>query len=702
MSDNEKIIINVDKEKSHKKKHKKCDDKKIIVKVEKEESSSSSSSSSDSDKCDKNINIKINKKECSDSDGNNKKCRRRHDKDSSSSSDSDCEKRKNRNKHNKHQRNRSDSDCKPKKWCKKNDSCSDDYSSCSSDNDEDNCKNYCKYKKYLLKDHDLMLAGSDAFISLYSHDEQVVKLSSPILFEHDISAVNVLHIPGRPAIVIQRDGVYLFYLAIHTLEGNQFTICVNSIPNFTTTVGSNAGAGQSVSEHILALKKDDVVTIRNYQSAIGTVTIPQVVGGALESANVECKMIKIAPYPNCHNHYDNWCKSLCWDKKKCKENCENKYSDSSDTSNWSGWESRCDHIYDSDCGHKKHKTPKKLLCFFKKLEKLLCKDCDLLLKGSDCFASIYSDVDQTVALESPVIYNKTKILNNATANLALGEIVINKSGYFDVSFVSGPKQASQITVFVNGNPIVASTTGTNKGANQLHLNIILSLKSGDVISIRNHTSLVGAVDFGSDAGGLISGVSASFLLFKIANLNVDCVYPPWWKRNCYKIRRLELFKKYLRCRKCYVPDGAIYSELQRSTKIDINLEEAIPYAVFMPNGLRGIFHKGIDTEATICKSGVYSLYVNTNTAAPAQFTLFVNGNPEIGTSDGTDSGAGQCSIRQLVSLKKGDVVKVVNHKSFLNPVTLTENAGGVLIGNNSIFVLVRIAPWYCMKKKCDK
>jgi len=676
MADKDKIVINIDKndlvnEKRHKKRKHHKDDKKIVVHIDKKEEDSSSSSS---DCKEENITVKIDKREdcssSSDSD-NSKKCDKKRKKkckdDWSSDDNKKCKKKYN-------------DDCSSsddnKKHKKRRNSLSDLGSNSSSDSEDEDCRKYHFYKKYLLRDKDLMLAGCDAFLSAYSTRLQTLQLASPIIFEFNQNNVNIDHKPNTAEIHVRRDGIYAVFLIISTDEASQYTLFINNDPQFQTTVGINSGAGQLVNKHLILMKKDDTLTVRNYVSSKGTVIIPEVIGGTFPSANVKIMIRKIAPYPNCNNKYKNWCRV-----KKCKDNnkCDN-YS-SSDHNSDSGSSS------DSDC-ELKYKWPKCYNRWFKKLEKMLLKDCDLALEGSDSFAAVYSDVTQTVQLESPILFNQTKILNNVSFNPGSGDLQVKRSGYFTVNLLCGPQDACQFTVFVNGVPNMTTTAGINKGANQLNMVDILQLNEDDVVSVRNHTSAIGPVELAADAGGSVQGISAILLLVKIANLNVQCVYPPWWKRNCH-LKKLEFFKKFLRSNHCLEPDGAIYSSMERCTRMELNLEQAIPYTVNLL--LRGVHHKSGEEAQTVCHSGVYKVMVDSNTASPAQFTMFVNDNPVMGTSDGTDSGAGQASMRQLLILHKGDQLKIVNHQSFLNPVVLTENSGGEEVGSNSILILYKIA-----------
>src|SRR5207253_3152466 len=102
-------------------------------------------------------------------------------------------------------------------------------------------------------------------------------------------------------------------------------------------------------------------TVRNDKSTLGTIIIPEVVGGFVPGVNAKANIYKLSPLPY-------RCEVKRWKKAyKC-------------------------------ASHKE----KNLIC---KLEKKLACDCDLMLKGSDAFGSFYNNTAQTVELEAPVLFS---------------------------------------------------------------------------------------------------------------------------------------------------------------------------------------------------------------------------------------------------------------------------------------------------------
>ena len=98
---------------------------------------------------------------------------------------------------------------------------------------------------------------------------------------------------------------------------------------------------------------------------------------------------------------------------------------------------------------------------------------------------------------------------------------------------------------------------------------------------------------------------------------------------------------------------------------------------------------------------MYKLIFDLEAYQPSQFTLFVNDVAVPSTIAGTASGSGQVSIRQLLELKKGDILQAKNHSSFINPVITILNPGGSNSSSNAVFAAYRIGPIPYVKTVCD-
>lgn len=247
-------------------------------------------------------------------------------------------------------------------------------------------------------------------------------------------------------------------------------------------------------------------------------------------------------------------------------------------------------------------------------------------------------------------------------------------------------RSTQVTLFVNGNPVPTTTTGINKGANQLYIREIMPLHKGDLVSLRNHSSNAGTITVSVDAGGALQGINAVLLISRIAALhNLQLK-----EQDCKIPRKVQKFKKYLMCRDDIMPSGSdAYWIGFRTSPHTFAIGETFKFPTHGP--IRGVhFQQGTDT-ITVHKDGIYKLFVDINGVAPSQTTVFVNGIPETSTTEGTDSGAGQSSMRQIIALKKGDTVTLVNWQS-ITPLLTSLNAGGTQVGIDVNFTGIKIAP----------
>jgi VCBS repeat-containing protein len=97
----------------------------------------------------------------------------------------------------------------------------------------------------------------------------------------------------------------------------------------------------------------------------------------------------------------------------------------------------------------------------------------------------------------------------------------------------------------------------------------------------------------------------------------------------------------------------------------------------------------------IRKDGLYKYSAEFETQEPTQLTIFVNGIANTTTVFGTDSGASQGVINNILKLCKGDCVQIRNAWSVGssdNSINLDVNPGGTYAANNISVSFTRIAP----------
>jgi hypothetical protein len=99
------------------------------------------------------------------------------------------------------------------------------------------------------------------------------------------------------------------------------------------------------------------------------------------------------------------------------------------------------------------------------------------------------------------------------------------------------------------------------------------------------------------------------------------------------------------------------------------------------------------------EDGTYLLFFVCSTDISTQVSLFVNGVDQPLTTFGTNSGAGQIVMRQILKLKKDDNLVVRNWES-INSVKSNLYAGGVQPGNPVTVLLAKIGPYSPAQVEC--
>ena len=570
-------------------------------------------------------------------------CKKRHKSRHSNSSSSDSE-RKKRHKSRHSNSSSSDSDCKKKKKYGSEKKC---------DIDLNNLYYYMRCK--LNNDDDLMITGADAMVCAVSKSYKVIPPNYPVELENDDLIYNVKHYDTGAPYIVKKDGVYVVFISISTDQSAQFTIFVNGVVVPLTCVGNNSGAGQLISRHLLKLHKNDNVLVRNYQSN-NPVELPEKIGGIQESVNLSFLLHKLAPLPN-PLHCDDF-----------NEKCLNE----------------------------------KKLCLFKKLKVMLINDPNLMLNGFNTTGSFYNYDTQVITPENPFVFNNSCNVNNLTFVNNTSNIIINEDGVYKIFLLVATTSSAQVAFFVNDIAIPETVNGTNKGAGQLTIRKLISLKKGDVISVRNHTS-GNSITINPNSGGHLNSINliltiykASPTLDKLMLINDFENTNDYKKYNeCHKYQKLYcLFKEYLLHKKYFNLTGSQgYISVYGSNKDILTLGEPLrwntDYQKYNMKHIQG------EQEIYIEHKGLYDVFADVITDQPAQFTLFINGIEDLTTTIGRDSGGNRTLIRQFVKLNKGDVVTLRNWKSNVNPISTSVNPGGNYISQSYSLML------YQLFNECD-
>lgn len=579
----------------------------------KKDSSSESSSSSSSSE----LECFSNEKECNEPHENSENYEKHHHKH-----------RHHKHKHEKSDSEHSKSDCKPKfKLC--------------------NIYNY--FKNRLIEDEQLMIAGSNAYANSTCTVSDIVSNNHIINLDNDVLLYNINRFNADSPFFVRESGIYIFFVSVSTDNSAQFTFFVNGIAVPTTCVGTNSGAGQVISRHMLHLNKNDGVVVRNYISSVASISINIGMGGSQLGNSIIMIGFKIAPL-----------------NPATVDPCDEEK-------------------FMQKLTHKKRKLFKKLT------EKLLC-DLTLMPKGFNVHGTFYNVQTQNVSTESDVVFNANSVVEGLYWNsINPTEVKVLESGVYKLFFLATTNTAGQFSISVNGIPIDSTTQGSNRGAGQLTLRTIIELNKDDIITVKNHTSANGTIVISDHAGGIYQSISSILTIFKLApNVKPVCV-----PVDCKLVKHYECYYSLYR-------DYLLYNRhLQiAGTKSYISLSTSVPqkllvnYSVNWANKLlyQNIKFRQGDNYLTIKEDGIYDIFCDIMTDEPQQLTLFINDVPDYNTTFGRDSGAIRCLMRQFLALKSGDILTVRNWESNNGAVQTSENPGGSFPGQNSLLIAFMLSP----------
>ena len=154
-------------------------------------------------------------------------------------------------------------------------------------------------------------------------------------------------------------------------------------------------------------------------------------------------------------------------------------------------------------------------------------------------------------------------------------------------------------------------------------------------------------------------------------------------------KQYEKFRKYL-LSKCYLHIEGSYNYMDVFCKTIQTVPIDSPFYFNHSRVEHRILHLTGTPEVIVESDGLYDVFVDIITNEPSEISLFVNGNPELSTIAGRDSGCNRCIMRQLVRFKQGDILTVRNYKSLLGDISTSVNPGGSGIGYNANFMLFKL------------
>jgi hypothetical protein len=227
---------------------------------------------------------------------------------------------------------------------------------------------------------------------------------------------------------------------------------------------------------------------------------------------------------------------------------------------------------------------------------------------------------------------------------------------------------------------------------------------------------------------MAAGMSAVLVLFKIAPALCDLQPPVSLECMCNKelndeerlaeakagnisdsdleedVKRIKcspykMFKNFLLAKRCVDIDGcSSYVHTVKTLAQVMNAGDAITTS---PSILpKNACHTAGSTVTQVKKRGIYEVIFDSELAQPAQFAVFNKDRVNETAIAGSNGGASEIAMEQLLCLDRDDSLSVRNHISYINPVATQLNAGGFDPAENSAFTLLRIAPAPSPKSKC--
>jgi hypothetical protein len=131
--------------------------------------------------------------------------------------------------------------------------------------------------------------------------------------------------------------------------------------------------------------------------------------------------------------------------------------------------------------------------------------------GQPNYGYVYNETPQTVALESPVVFDTNGPLSGFTHIAATSAVGVVSTGTYRIDFSTSGTQVNQFALADNGIVIPGTTYGSGAGTQQNDGQVIVNLTAGDVLTLVNHSSAA-AIGLASTIGGTQANVNASVVI----------------------------------------------------------------------------------------------------------------------------------------------------------------------------------------------
>ncbi|AFH60748.1 BclA C-terminal domain-containing protein [Paenibacillus mucilaginosus] len=132
------------------------------------------------------------------------------------------------------------------------------------------------------------------------------------------------------------------------------------------------------------------------------------------------------------------------------------------------------------------------------------------------FGYVYNLGAQVVPIEADVTFDSNGILTPGITHApGTSTISVTDAGNYEINFSASGVEPSQFAIFRNGALVPGTVYGSGAGTQQNTGQVITALSSGDVITLRNHSSSA-AVTLQTLAGGTQTNVNASIVIKRLS------------------------------------------------------------------------------------------------------------------------------------------------------------------------------------------
>lgn len=133
----------------------------------------------------------------------------------------------------------------------------------------------------------------------------------------------------------------------------------------------------------------------------------------------------------------------------------------------------------------------------------------------DAYGSFLNTDVQQVPLEASFVFNNTGQVLNLDHKTGSSDIKIKIDGLYYLNAVIQTDQPCQVAYFINNIVNTETITSSNTAPGFVKLQALLPLKCGNIISIKNHSSLLNLTTSQSSSGTAVPNINLNFVIFKM-------------------------------------------------------------------------------------------------------------------------------------------------------------------------------------------